>query len=540
MIEINKIFKILPKDENKNTVIFLILTLLITFLESFSIALVFPLIIFGLSDNINEENFYYFIEDYVKDYSNEELLLLLLFFLASVYVFKNVYLIYLHWWKHGFINRVQYKLEKKLLKIYLHQSFLEILKKNSAFKLRNIVNETSRFAKFLISTMHLFIEIMILIGITFVIFFLQPYAAFYVLILIFFIVSIFYIFAKIKTIQWSKKRIFHSGLSMKTLMESLSSIKEIKVFKKENFFIENFSLNNKKVLHFRRMFSTFNESPRIILEAASVLAITVAIIVMFNGGEEKKEILAMVGIFAAAGLRLLPSTSRIISSINEIKNNLPSMDLIIEEFKLEKINSNNISTENITDFNHEIKFNNVSFSYSDEKKPVIKDLSFSLIKGTVNAIVGQSGSGKSTILNLILGFVEPNKGELTIDGKNIANKTFSKNFFGYVSQEILLLDNSVKFNISFGDENIDEEKLAKSIKVAQLENFIKKLEHGIDTNIGEKGFSISGGQRQRIATTIYQNPKILILDEATSELDEENEDKIINDLIKLYQDKTII
>ena len=130
--------------------------------------------------------------------------------------------------------------------------------------------------------------------------------------------------------------------------------------------------------------------------------------------------------FAAAGLRLLPSTSRIISSINEIKNNLPSMDLIIEEFKLEKINSNNISTENITDFNHEIKFNNVSFSYSDEKKPVIKDLSFSLIKGTVNAIVGQSGSGKSTILNLILGFVEPNKGELTIDGKNIANKTFQK------------------------------------------------------------------------------------------------------------------
>ena len=542
MIELNKIFKILPKDEKKNTVIFLILTLVITFLESFSIALVFPLIIFGLSDNINEENFYYLIEDYVKEYSNEELLFLLLFFLASVYVFKNAYLIYLHWWKHGFINRVQYKLEKKLLEIYLHQPFLQILKKNSAFKLRNIVNETSRFAKFLISTMHLFIEIMILIGITFVIFFLQPFAAFYVLILIFFIVSVFYIFAKIKTIQWSKKRIFHSGLSMKTLIESLSSIKEIKVFKKENFFIENFSLNNKKVLHFSRMFSTFNESPRIILEAASVLAITVAIVVMFNGGEEKKEILAMVGIFAAAGLRLLPSTSRIISSINEIKNNLPSIDLIIEEFKLGNESYNYNSNKNITDFNNEIKFDNVSFSYSDEKKPIIKDLSFSVIKGTVNAIVGQSGSGKSTILNLILGFVEPNKGKLTIDGKNIANKNFSKNFFGYVSQEILLLDNSVKFNISFGDENIDEVKLAKSIKVAQLENFITKLENGINTNIGEKGFNISGGQRQRIAIAraIYQSPKILILDEATSELDEENEHKIINDLIKLYRDKTII
>ena len=145
------------------------------------------------------------------------------------------------------------------------------------------------------------------------------------------------------------------------------------------------------------------------------------------------------------------------------------MDLIIEEFKLE----NKFNNFYNTDFNHEIKLNNVSFSYSDEKKPVIKDLSFSLIKGTVNAIVGQSGSGKSTILNLILGFVEPNKGELTIDGKNIANKTFSKNFFGYVSQEILLLDNSVKFNISFGDENIDEEKLAKSIKVAQLRTLSK-------------------------------------------------------------------
>ena len=122
---------------------------------------------------------------------------------------------------------------------------MQILKKNSAYKLRNIINETSRFAKFLISTMHLFIEIMILIGITFVIFFLQPIAAFLRFNSNFFIVSIFYIFAKIKTIQWSKKRIFYSGLSMKTLMESLSSIKEIKVFKKKTF-IENFSLNNKK------------------------------------------------------------------------------------------------------------------------------------------------------------------------------------------------------------------------------------------------------------------------------------------------------
>ena len=544
MIEINKIIKILPAGEKKNTIIFLFMSMLIMILESFSIGLIFPLIIVGLSDDYEQEKIYLLLKDYFEGYSYQELIFFLLIFLVTIYVLKNIFLLYLHWWKNGFCNRVQFKIEKKLLGIYLFQSYLDILKKNSALKIRNIVKETSRFAKFFLSSMTLFIEIMVLIGITSIIFFLQPEAAIYVLVLIILITVFFYFIAKIKAVEWGKKKVFHSGQTLKALVEGLSAIKEIKVFKKENFFINNFSYHNKIVLHVTRMFSTFNESPRILIEAISVLTMSFAIIFMFNNGEEKTEILAMVGIFTAAGLRLLPSTSRIINCINDIKNNMPSIDLIIEELSLKSINEKSFSSKNlINKFNSDIEFNDIKFSYSNLSKPIIENLNLKIKKGSVTAIVGQSGSGKSTILNLLLGFFQANKGTLKIDGRILTEKDhYSKNFFGYVSQEIFLLDESIKYNISFGEENVDDEKLRKAINIAQLSDFILNLEKGVETHIGEKGLNISGGQRQRIAIAraIYLDAEILILDEATNELDEENEDKIIKNLISVHKHKTII
>ena len=317
MIELNKILKIIPKDEKKNTIVFLFLTVLTTLLESFSIGLIFPLIVFGLSDDIKNEKFYLLIENYVKNYSYEQILFILIVILATVYIFKNIYLLYLHWWKQGFNNRVRFKIDQRLLKIYLHQPLLKILEKNSAFKVRNIVAETSNFSKFFSSSMQLFIEIMVFLGITLLIFLLQHLAAIYLLSIIFLITLIFYILAKIKTVKWSKKRIFYNGLSIKTLMEGLSAIKEIKVFKKESFFIDNFSFNNKKGLHFSRLFSTFNESPKLIIEAASILAISVAMFAMFYNGEDKNQIIAMVGIFAAAGIRLLPSALNFLTLVKK-------------------------------------------------------------------------------------------------------------------------------------------------------------------------------------------------------------------------------
>ncbi len=544
MIEINKINKILPAEEKKNAVLFFFLSIIMMILESFSIGLIFPLIIVGLSDNYEQEKTYLLLKDYFEGFSYQEIIFLLLIFLVTIYILKNIFLLYLVWWKNGFCNRIQYKIEKKLLRIYLFQPYLDILKKNSALKIRNIVKETSRFAKFFLSTMNLFIEIMVLAGITSIIFFLQPEAAVYLLVLIILITVFFYFIAKIKAIKWGKEKIFHSGQTLKALVEGLSAIKEIKVFKKENFFIKNFSNHNKQVLNVSRKFSTFNESPRILIESISVFAISFAIIFMFNNGEEKSEILAMIGIFAAAGFRLLPSTSRIITCINDIKNNLPSMDLIIEEFNLKNINEKSFGSKNLIDkFNSDIEFNNIEFSYSDVSKPIIENLNFKIKKGSINAIVGKSGTGKSTILNLLLGFIQANRGTLKIDGKILSeNYHYSKNFFGYVSQEIFLLDESIEYNISFGEENVDKEKLYKAIKIAQLSDFISKLEKGVETRIGEKGLNISGGQRQRIAIAraVYLDAEILILDEATNELDEDNENKIIENLISLHKHKTII
>jgi len=542
MSDIFKVLKIIPKDEKKNYLIFFIMASSIMILESLSIGLIFPIVMIGFSENVENNNLYIFLSQYLENYRYENIILILLVSLIIIYFFKNLFLIYLYWWKNGFSNRVQYKIEKKLLDIYLNEPFVKVLNKNSAIKIRNIVQIVSNFSKLLISSMVLIIESVVLVGITSIIFFINPLSAIVAFTFISIIILSFYYLAKLKAVKWSKERISLSGVVMKTLIEGLSAIKEIKIFNKENFFINRFLSYNMKYLHLSRKFSTFHESPKVVIETAGIIAVSSTIIIMFNFGESKEEILAMVGIFGAAGLRLLPATTRIVGCINEVKNNLPSLDLLIDELKFQNPFKESNSSNQINKINSEISLEDISFTYPTKKTKILSGISFKIKKGTITGIIGESGKGKSTLLNLIMGFLTPTYGKIRVDGVFISEKNlFSKNFFSYVSQEIFLLNDTLQSNIVFGDESINQEKLKLAVKIAELNGFISELDHGLETIIGEKGLDISGGQRQRIAIAraLYKNSQVLILDEATSELDEENEMNVISNLKNLVN-KTII
>lgn len=542
-----KIFKILPSDEKKNLIYFFFLIIVVMILESLSIGAVFPLIITILSENFKQEKIYALLENYIGVFDYEQMVFFLLILILFIFILKNLFLIFLQWWKHGFTNRIQLKIQSKLFRIYLNQSFLDISKQNTAIKMRNITQESSRFAKYFMDILTICIESMVILSIGGVLLYLNPKVALTLIILITSLTLLFYFIAKTKVFRWGKQRLVHSGISMKALLEGLSSIKELKIFRKQNFFLNKFTSEQYKYLHLTRLFSIFNDCPRILIESVMVFALCISIIFMTNSGIEKKEILATLGMFAVAGFRLFPSTTRMINSINQTKSNSASMDLIINEYKLEKtieLDSETIDAITTKKFIGDIELQNVNFNYTNKKENIINNLSLKIKNGSKVAIFGDSGSGKSTLLNLIIGFLEPQSGTIKLDGSEIFNNNKTKNLFSYVSQETFLLDETVNFNITLKDKlsQSDYEKLKEVIDIVNLSDFIGQLDRGINTVVGEKGADISGGQKQRIsiARSIFADKEFLVFDEPTNELDEKNEIEIVKKIFQKYKYKTII
>jgi ATP-binding cassette subfamily B protein len=258
---------------------------------------------------------------------------------------------------------------------------------------------------------------------------------------------------------------------------------------------------------------------------------------------------ATVSIFLVVSIRIIPSVNRIITSLQNIKYFDASLDSLLTDLeptnlKLVAINKINESNNKI-DFQKEIRFNNVFFNYSKLDKPVLENASLTIKKNEFVGIIGETGTGKSTLVDLLIGLLSPSKGTITVDGKNINNNLESwKEKLGYVQQNTYLLDESIKNNVAFGykENQFDIAKIENSIEKAQLIKFVNNLKNGLDSYVGEHGVKISGGEKQRIAIAraLYNDPDILILDEATSSLDLDTEAKILETLVKFKKNKTMI
>ena len=250
------------------------------------------------------------------------------------------------------------------------------------------------------------------------------------------------------------------------------------------------------------------------------------------------ELVGLLGAFLYVGFRIMPGLNRIINQINIFKSSIPSIEKVREEFRSlrnHEINFLDYSSEKNIKFNENIKLSNINLYYKN-KEPVLKNINITINKGEIIGIIGPTGSGKSSLINIISGIQKPGSGEIIIDGKKLTNPNLWKNNIAFVSQNIFLLDNSIKKNIAFGENKINKARLSFALKNSQLKDTIEKLDEGIDTFIGEHGKELSGGQIQRIAIAraLYLNRKILIFDEATSALDLQTERKILGFLKKKH------
>ena len=352
---------------------------------------------------------------------------------------------------------------------------------------------------------------------------------------------LYFQFSKIKIKNWGKKRDGYDIIISKTLLDSLSGIKEVKLFQKEEYFESKFANNQFNKVKISSNYYTVIQISRFFFELIAIIGMVSLILILVYNDFSTEKTITILGIFVAASFKIIPSINRIVSSMQSIKYYERSLDIISEELNWVK---NPVKKEtNPFNFETNFKIENLSFKYKG--KLILEDINLEIKKGETIGIIGETGSGKSTLADLIIGLLKPSKGKIMVDKINIVE--FTTSWFksiGYVSQDIFLMDDSIKANIAFADspEKIDLNKINNSINSAQLKSFIDELEEGLDTKVGERGVQLSGGQRQRIgiARALYSNPDFLIFDESTASLDIETEKKVMESIYNLDSQKTIL
>ena len=467
------------------------------------------------------------------------------FVFLTIVIIKSIFLIFFSYWTNKFSQNIYKSISQSLLQKYFNNNYYFFLNHKSSDLTRNVLIETKNIGATVFCYLKAFTEIFIFFSIGVLILIIDFKSSLILIISFLFFASIYFIFTKKIIYNFGQIRQTSTGRLLKVLQEIFGSIKDIKLKKSENFFEKLFGkdINDFTIAAYKS--NTINEIPRYLIEVVFVFILLLIIFTNMSNNNDFQKIIPLLAVYLAAGFRILPGVVKLSGYLQTIQSLKPSLDLLYKEFNdTERYNEKreNIINDNIN-FNNDIVLDKLSFGFG--KKSIFKDLNLNIKNKSVTGIIGDSGSGKSTLVNLLLGFLKPDKGCIKINNIDIKNFIFKwQSNIGYVSQNIFLLDSTLKENIAFGinQEKINIEQLNKVIKSTHLEQFVKNLDNGLNTKIGEKGSWISGGQTQRIAIAreLYRNPSILILDEATTGLDEMTEEKILKKIIELKNEITII
>jgi ABC-type multidrug transport system fused ATPase/permease subunit len=535
-----KFFYILGESKKKLFGVAL-LFLFVAGLDFLGIGLFIPLMSIILSpDQIQNQFFYQFLVERFQITVRTFSLFLcggifIVFFLRNLlYILSSAYI-----FKFGFFQMTY--LRERLLDAYMKLPYIWHLKQNSARVIQNINGETSLFSQtvllpFLRLFGHLIISLFLLVLI------LQENLLF-TLILIFLIGLIFFIFSHYtkkfsprlgRTISLSNEKI------IKNIKQGLGSIKDVKINAKENFFRENIHNEANKFAIASTKYQIINLSPTSIIELTIVTYILVWFGVYSILNIPVQNLIPLFTIVALSGLRMLPIITQIMQTTNNFHRAEYAMEKLYHDLKsLEEVGGD-VASRKIKKFN-KIEVKNLNFRYDEEY--VLQNINMEINRNDIIGITGETGSGKTTFINVLLGLLENNDGEILVDGTKYKNK-YLRHLIAYIPQDIFLLDDSIRKNVAFGikDRLIDDKKIEKSLKSAQVYNFVKKLPKGIDTFVGENGVRLSGGQKQRIgiARALYHDRKIFVFDEATSSLDYKTEKKVQEAIMSLKDKKTII
>lgn len=527
---------ILSLKDKLNFLLLVLLSFILMIFESFGVAIIIPY----LNIIVNGDLKYDILNEFLSNFSQKELILYSSLMLIIFFMMKNIYIFIFNYFQLKFRIDLNRRLASDLLKKYLYMPYEIYFTKNSSNMIREITGSCADFCNLIVACISILKDILIIFGIFILIVYLQGFGLFINLFIFFIACIIFYISIKKKFKYWGEKRHFFSGQGIKYLIQSLSSPKDIRIFGKQEYFLKIFDQVNHKIIHFNFLRDLTSTIPRNLFEIFGIIFITYFLIKELSV-YKFEEVIISVSVLLVAFLKILPSISNVVLLLSSLKNGQKATNYVFDDLHI-KVDHNETNYNQTTDkivFEKYIEFKDISFTFDIKKKEnVFNDFNLKIYKNEKILIYGDSGTGKSTLVNMLLGLLKPQKGKILIDGKDIKTDLIGfRKKTGYVPQEFLMLDDTIKKNIAFGceDHEINEKKMANAIDKSSLEQFINKLPNKMNEIIGEKGISISGGQRKRIAIAraLYSDPEILIMDEATSEIDQKTQNEIINEIAKL-------
>ena len=543
-----KFLQLMSKNVRRKFYLLILLLFFAGLMELFGLAMILPVINVILEPNelanrIQNYDFLIFFHD-LNTLKLTSTILLGTFF---IYFFKNIYLLAVSWFQVTFLREFSKALTTRVFTEILKKKYLYFTGKNSTSFIKILSNDAVVLKNNLNYCAQIISELFTITLISILLFITHPLAMLSTVTLFILGALIFLFVLKKKTKVWAIERNFIERKLFSLIKQIISSIRDIKLLNIENKFSDQFSRNNSVYLNVNRKQELILAIPRIWIEMITISSVLFLLFVLIFLDDYKvipKSIIPIMALFVGASFKLIPSFNKIITGVQSLRFVAPILDEFNDLVKNteENIENNKNNSEKIY-FKKKLSINKINYTYSNEKKYVLKNLILDINRGEKIGLIGKSGSGKSTLLDIITGMLDEYEGDVLIDGLSIKKGVRSwRNSINYLSQNSVFLDDTIKNNILLGSKIVDEDLIKDAIRKSLLEELIQSLPEKENTKIGENAVKLSGGERQRIAFArlFYLKRDFLILDESTNALDVETEKKVLENIWSEFSDKTII
>ena len=538
-----RIYSLLYEDK-KRLPLLLVLFLLTSFFDALSLAILFPFIQILVNFQDFQSSYGWFFES-INLTSKSEIITFLGITLVSLFIIKAFASILVNWAILRITYNRQAKIKTSLLHKYLNMHYRKYIEGNSARYIQMIQTMSMQFIKVLQGFLRLLSDGLIFLSIVIVLAIVEGPLLIYVGGMMIVLLLIYDIFFK-KLLDSQSRAITDSSVQVtKTVNESIQGLKEIKILGKQNFF-EDILKENVDIYAKNNIYADLiRTQPKHIIELIFVIAFTLAVVFFTPLQNDFQSLIPTLGVFLFAAIRLMPTLNQMLASVNVLRIGYYPTTLLFEDMTTKQdLEEDDYKANILKDGFTSMLLKNVFFSYKNDKEHQLNGISLQVDKNKSIGLFGQSGSGKTTLVDVMLGLLEPSKGEIHLNNKIVKNNKEFRNLVAYIPQDIFIINDSVKNNITLTgrDEVIDDVLLEDVVLRSRLKEVINNLPEGINTNIGERGVKLSGGQKQRIAIAraLYNKREVLIMDEATSALDNNTEKEIIDEIRKLKGKVTMV
>ena len=551
---LRKLFQILNRNQKKLGIVVLVCSFIAAVLETLGVSVIVPLVNALLQPDQLFDNLYVRnVTDFLGIHTNEGMIVLIILAVVLVYIFKNLFFIFVCWIKYKYSCKVQRECSVYMMQSYMNRGYNFFLNRNVNELMQGVNSDVGSLYQIVNGLLQAVTQLMIAVFICIYMCYADWQIALGVVLSALICLLIIFVFFRKRMLQAGMQYRNYSILASRALLQAFQGIKEVLVMRKQKYFVKEFEENVIKRQNATVVQNIGAEIPAYIIEAVCIVGIMAILGIRIVNVSNPENFVAVLASFAIGAFRILPALGKISNSINLISSSIPGLNAVYENIVEARQYNDDFYNAEVEDeeeyrdltFEKSVNIRNITFSYNSEQKKVLNRLSLEIPKGKSVAFVGESGAGKSTLADLILGVLRPDEGEVLLDDVNIRKiPSLWGRLIGYVPQSIYLSDTSICKNIAFGIEEseIDENSVKAALEKADLLDFVSDLPNGIHTEVGDRGVRLSGGQRQRIgiARALYHEPEILILDEATSALDNETEKSVMEAIDSLHGKMTLI